>query len=462
MNKLNVPARSSLFYILSGIFIKMIGILSTPVFTRILTESEYGTFALYMSILGIALGVLSPFCSGSQLFRISEEYKDKKSSVLLTCILPIFITSLLICLVLFAFNGILNFEYYVIPCLSLQVFSDCVGLLFLTFKRYEYDFSKVIFINISETVLSIILSFILIRVFTLGYLGRILGLLIPSFLTASVFILCTLFQNGKIKKKILKFSLSLSSPLVFGSLAGSLGGQLDRLLFTFLLGEVMMAKYSVAHSLGIGLNFLIAAVSSSLIPWTSRRLTHGGAERIPSVSSAIGEIFLSASLLLIALSPEALLFLAPISYYEALPSVAPIALSLFFAFLSSFASSILVKEGHGKMLIRSRLFSLCAGLLSGVILIPSFGYLGAGLCVFICELSLSAFDLVLLKRGGLMSVFPFKNIRIPLALTLSVGILMSIFSSSLPIRILLLTIPACMLINALYNARELMVEKESL
>ena len=50
---LKVPAMATVWYIGSGALARAIGALSVPIYTRLLTPSEYGLFPLYTSWVGV-------------------------------------------------------------------------------------------------------------------------------------------------------------------------------------------------------------------------------------------------------------------------------------------------------------------------------------------------------------------------------------------------------------------------
>lgn len=66
--RMSIPVKASLWYTVCNVINKGIALLSTPIFTRILTEEQYGTFAifqLWFSIL-IIFTSLNVFLGGYQ------------------------------------------------------------------------------------------------------------------------------------------------------------------------------------------------------------------------------------------------------------------------------------------------------------------------------------------------------------------------------------------------------------
>lgn len=54
-NKMSVPLKASLWYTIANILVKGISLLSTPIFTRVMSQDQYGTFTLFQSWFNIIL-----------------------------------------------------------------------------------------------------------------------------------------------------------------------------------------------------------------------------------------------------------------------------------------------------------------------------------------------------------------------------------------------------------------------
>ena len=66
---LKAPVKASLWFLICGFLQKGVAVLTTPVFSRIMTESEYGRFNVYNSWLGIVQILVSLNLTGSVYTR---------------------------------------------------------------------------------------------------------------------------------------------------------------------------------------------------------------------------------------------------------------------------------------------------------------------------------------------------------------------------------------------------------
>ena len=100
--RIYAPGKALFSYLSTGAIAKGIGILTTPLFTRLLGVEDYGRVALYLGAVGIVSGIVSPFVSGGQIYRVIGKYKD--NAVFFSGLPYIFVTALVLCTLLFTFK----------------------------------------------------------------------------------------------------------------------------------------------------------------------------------------------------------------------------------------------------------------------------------------------------------------------------------------------------------------------
>ena len=74
--KLNTPAVAGLWYTISSVIERGSAVILTPIYTRLLLPDAYGTYSLYMSVLGI-VGIFATLeISGNAVYRGLSEFED--------------------------------------------------------------------------------------------------------------------------------------------------------------------------------------------------------------------------------------------------------------------------------------------------------------------------------------------------------------------------------------------------
>ena len=176
--KIRLPARASIFYLMGIVGSRAVGILTTPLFTRAMTEAEYGSYSYYISILSIASMISGVFLLPTVFYSGLGKFPDNKRGFADTGIALSSVINLCICIVLFAFNGFFGINKAIASIILLQIFFDSVVTAELQRYKFSYEYKRVVAINLSSAILGAILSLALVFGGEIGAMGRILGLLI--------------------------------------------------------------------------------------------------------------------------------------------------------------------------------------------------------------------------------------------------------------------------------------------
>lgn len=456
VSEMKLPARASLYYLLSGFLGKALGFISTLFFTRLLTPSDYGEYALYMSWLGIGETCVSAFISGSTIYKGFSDFKDRTNDFTSTLLSSFLLLSSVFCLLLFAFYTFLGYIAPLFLCLFLQIIFDGILSVRLYEKKHLYKYRTVVITGVMESVISIAASFLLIKYLGLGFVGRIIGYLVPTVILGLIYIFKGHFPkfDGEIFGYIIKKTL----PLLPSTVALALSMQADKLIINSLLGSVATARYSVVHSVGVSGIFLVTALGSALHPWINRKLSNNGYEHVTEVTEPILSFFTSFSVFLVAIAPIAIRILAPDEYTAALPAFAPLAISIIPYFSANLNTVYLIHLGLEKDVSKITVTSGILGVFGSIILIRYLGYLGAG----ISSLLSSLYTYI----GGAFRLFRNRRIQIISIVSVVYSILLSALITTLislsdgtPYFIPLLLIPSAIsLISAGIKTKKLIFE----
>ena len=458
-NSIKLPAKASIWYMISGLLGKACAVLTTPFFTRILSREEYGSFNLYMTVLGGASVVCSSFSTGSAVYKGLSNFKDKKDAFLKAVLGVSMVFTLLVCILLFAFSSFLGVNGAFLPIISLQLFCDGILGVFYSGARYSYRYKEVCGLSVVGFILPPLLALLVLLTIGGGFEVRVTSLLAVS-LGSAAYALIRLFKSKeKTGKGMAKYAIKQSLPLLPHSISNSLTSQADKLLITALLGAGALAEYSVGHSLGISLAFLVGTLGGALNPWIIRRLESKGYAEIAKINTYVFSGLSAAAVFLCAVSPEVISILAPREYSGAAGAVLPVALSVLPSFLISTITVALIYDEKGKYTVILSLVGAGLSVILNYMFIRSFGYLGAGYALLLSQWATAALGIYYLKRIGLNEIFCIRSISKSFLLGFGLCILVRVFQSSPALRILVLIAPAVALLNALFGLKRLIYEK---
>jgi len=449
LKRLKLPAKATIYYGLSAALAKSVGILTTPIFTRILSGEEYGIYTLYMSWLGLFTLICSSVISPTSIYKAFEKFGNEKDGIAVSAFLLGIGFTLGICILLFTFSSLLELELSLLTILGIQLLCDESVGLYQSIRRYEYKYKSLSLVNAASVIITPFLSIVLISGAGLGYRGRIFGLLITSIIIALPHIYKLLnIGIGKFKKTLTIYIAKRTLPLLPYSASSALSAELDKLMITAMLGAEALAKYSVAHTLGLGLGFAVTALASALYPWVIRRLSTEKEDEIEPTFSSILCSLGAMAIVVGAFTPEIFRFLAPTSYSDAENATLPLLLSTLPSFATSFITVGIVNAERSGYTFFSAVASVLSGVLFNLFLIPRLKYFGAGLSLLISSLLGLIISYIFLKKCGSCRIFSYREfIKVFLltALGLSLGALTYSFIS---FRILLLSLPISMLFKA--------------
>ena len=379
--KLNKTASASVWYIGSNILAKSISFLFTPIFTRLLSPSEYGTYSLYVSLMGI-FTVLTTFqMSGNVIYRGFAKFDgERRAKFLSSAFGAQCLTSgasfLIFALIGRKLSSITSLDTGLTLILIFQIFLSGTEGFFLAKCRYDGKYQTVATLNIAVGILTPILSLVLIHAGLGGY-SRILSPLFIS-LAVSIPIAVAIFREGKrlVWGEGWRFLFRMTLPMLPHFISLSLIAQSDKIIIARVLGEDTLGKYSAAYSIGFIISNLASAFTVALSPWIIRKMKAGKGEDVKSCIITTAKVICYGTLLFMAILPE--LFFAAVApeYREALPVAYVAALTVIFSFLSS-AISICILHYEKPMLITKN--SLTAALFAvpiGYLLTKKMGYIG--------------------------------------------------------------------------------------
>ena len=457
---LRLPAKATIYYTLSSALAKAVGILTTPIFTRILSGEDYGKYTFYMSWLGLCTTICTSVISQAVIYRGLEKFKSQKEEFVFSSFtLGIGFTGIF-CLLLFAFYDILGLDRRLILLLSIQLFCDISVAIYQTVRRYEYSYKALSIINAISVVATPLLSAILIFGAKIGYRGRIFALLIVSLMIASPHIAGVLRQGkDKFNKKIALYISRRSLPLLPHAASVAVGAEIDKLMITAMLGAEALAKYSVAHTLGLGIGFAVSALASALYPWVIRKLSVGKNEAVEPISSAILTALGALAMVIALLVPEIFKFLAPPEYAYARLATIPLLLSTIPSFASSFITLGLVHAERSGYTSVAALTSVAASVVLNSIFIPRLKYVGAALSLLLSSLVTLLVNYVFLKRVELEKIFSKKTFLKSLATSAAVTAASPLLYSYPALRILALILPVTILFYTFFGIKELILEE---
>lgn len=375
--------KAGFWYVVSSIMVKSISILTTPLFTRLLSTEQYGSVQTFISWQSLLLPIFTlnlPYSIGrakldfeNQLNRYSGAMQVLSAliSILIISVSIIFLAPLAILLELTQLETILLMAYL--------FFSPTIHL-YQTGYKYTYKYKQNIAIAWYTTIGTTLLSIMLVYFSPKEdkALMRIVGIVAPTVLL-STYLWIKSFKGKRINinQEYWRYALRISIPLVFHTLSMHVLSQSDRIFITKIWGKTDTAFYSLAYTYGVALHVITTAVSEGWLPWFHDTMFVGKRQEIKKNVKPLVILGCYVGLACVALAPEAVYILGGSKYAHSVACVPPVVLGVICQYIYTHYVNI---ELHLKKTVYVSAGTIIAALLNillNAIFIPLYGFVAA-------------------------------------------------------------------------------------
>ena len=462
MKKNNSFIKIGLIYTVSNVVIKGMAFLTTPIFTRLMSQEEYGDFssiAAWASIISI-IAALSLY---SSISRAKYDYNDTIDSYVSTITLVASAFSMLMWGLLeinmplwesiFEMNRV-----YIRSILLYAVFSPCVQALLTKYRMYN-EYKKVI-----------ILTWITLLVTTLSSLGftifmtdKLAGRVIGTYgVVAAVYIpiwIYTMVKGRGISLRFCKYAFALSLPLLVHELSTLLLNSSDKIIIHQLCGENDAALYAIAYTIAMIITMLMSSVNQAWVPWFFDKLEAGDTDSIKKVVPAYTLVFTFGCIALMLIGPEMVLIFGGREYLPAINVIPPICFSVALQFVYTLYVNVEFYLKKTKFISLATLGATAINIALNYLLIPRLGYIAAAYTTVIGYTFMVIFHYLVCRRSEYRKLFDVKVLLINLSISLLGMLLVLVLYQWNIIRLCVIALLATAVILFALIKRKMLIEK---
>jgi len=357
--------------------------ITMPLFTRLLTQEEYGQYNVYLSWMGILTIFLTlNLAYGSFSKAMLSFEKDRNGYIAAVQNITLVLTGifLLIYLPLQKFwNPLLELPTELVLLMVAEIILQNALLCWYGHRRFTYQYKSVVAVTLLVAFSSPVLAYYLVINSTQKGHARIFGY-------AAVIILvglcCFVYQafcgKGGFKKQYWSYAIRFNIPLIPYYLSQVVFNQSDRIMISHMSGTDKAGIYSVAYTLATLVNFVLSAINNSYVPWFYTKIKSNKGTENKSMANGISVLIAFLLLGVIALSPEIISIMAGPGYSEAMWVVPPVAISLLLLFYSQLFINVEFYYEQKHLLVWGSIAAAVLNIVLNWILIPAFGYVVAG------------------------------------------------------------------------------------
>lgn len=423
IRKLPQGVKASIAFFIANIITKGIAYITTPLYTRILTDDEFGKTSVFLTWLQI-FGIIAMFCLQWGVFNNGMlDYPDKRdeysfSMLILSNIITLCFAGIILCIYPLI-KGFLDISYPLVILMCVVFLLQPAYNFWMSRQRYELKYKFTVFWSILSAFISPLVAIICIKCFPEHRLyARLFGAEVALIVIYIGFYFYIGYKASfKLDTKYWKAALLFNLPLIPHYLSTYLLGSADKIMISKIINDSATAYYSVAYSVASIAIIIWTAANSSLIPYTYEKCKVKDYKAISKVSLPILAIFGVACVFIILLAPEVVAIMAKKSYCEAIYSIPPIVGGVFFQVHYYLYANILYYYKKPKYVMIGSVIATILNIILNYIFINEFGYIAAGYTTIFCYFIQALIDYFAMKKVLGQSVYNMKVIA-----AMSIGI----------------------------------------
>lgn len=414
--------KNTAIFTLSNIGTKIINFFLVPIYTYVLTVSEYGTIDLIFTVCLFAIPILI-LNINEAIMRFSLDKNadyNKLISIAFLCIGFSAIGGFILYKALGYYKPISPYKGFVYA----YTFTFGICEIFICYLRGREQLMEFAISNILRTFFIALLNIIFLVYYKLGIKGYlyayILGNLITSLYAFFIGKIYSSFSHFTIDKQLFKEMRKYSILLIPTSFMWWIINSSDRIMITYFIGIGESGIYAVASKIPSMIS-VISNIFNQAYSYSAIRENEN--EDKEEYNNKIFEfLFVSVTLLSLIL----ICFIKPLmrlyvseSYYLAWLYTPPLILGTSIMVIATFFSVFYTVNKDSKGFFKSGIIGAIVNILLNLMLIPTIGVLGASIATCTSYIFVFIFRYYDTKKYIILNVFNLKTIFLLICLVIS-------------------------------------------
>lgn len=415
--QLPVQLKATIWFTICSFMQKGISMFTTPIFTRLLSTSEYGQYSVFNSWLGIVTILISMNMYAGVYTQGLVKYENDRpsfSSALqgLTLILVV-IWALVYFLFHNFWNSLLSLTTIQMMAMIVMIWTSAVFNFWASAQRVVYKYKMLVIITLLVSIAKPFLGIIFVVLANDRVTARILSIVLVEMI-AYTWMYLSQMRQGKVfySNRYWKYALVFNIPLIPHYLSQTVLNSADRIMISKLLTEDKAGIYSLAYSVAMIMVLFNSALSQSMSPWIYTKIKQKRHADIAPIAYLSLVLIACMNLMLIALAPEIIAIFAPPNYYDAIWIISPVAMSAFFMFSYDLFAKFQFYYEKTKLIALASIIGALLNIVLNYIFIPIFDYYAAGYTTLVCYILYVVFHYCVMRhtcKNYLGGVYPYKT-----------------------------------------------------
>lgn len=459
----NYVAKAGTWYTICNFMFRGMAFITTPIFTRLMSKGELGSFNNFSSWISI-LTVLTSFDLAQSVIRSKLEHEHDmdryiSSLMVLTNIVTI-IAYTIVCIFSDFFVGLFQIEMKYIHIMFIYLFFAPAYQMLITKHRAFYKYKMFVLLTGIMTISGLLLSLLMVIIMSDKLAGRIIGYYAP-YIIISLFIYVYIMAKGKgVKIEYWRYSCKICLPLVPHVLSLYLLSSSDKIIITKICGAEYTAIYGVAYSCYHIVTILFDSMNKAWAPWLLENLHHQNYKAIYSASKKYIVVFETLVLGCLMIVPEIIYVLGGKSYLSAIYCLPPLITSCVFQFIYTMYVNIEFYQKKTIPVAVATMIATAINIFLNILFIPlnvEHGYVIAAYTTLVGYIVLFVLHYFTVKTMKLAFIYDIRLILVVLGFTLAISFAMNFLYKFLLPRYLIILIYGCCILYYGYQNKEMLL-----
>lgn len=463
MTSSSVVAKAGIWYTICNFLFRGMAFITTPIFTRLLTKSEIGSFTNFTSWINILI-VVTAFDLQTSIIRSKLEHEEDMDSyvwsILSLTSLATLVVYGIVCLFPSFFINLFQMEMKYIHVMFVYLLVSPAYQMLITKQRAFYKYKTFVVLTGITLVSATLMSLIMVFIAEDKLAGRLYGYYVPFIFISAIIYLYLAFKGRKIKVSYWRYACVICLPLVPHVLSLHLLNSSDKILINQFLGEEFTAIYGIAYSCYHIATILFDSMNKAWAPWLLESLHHENYEGTKSVSKMYVGLFVVAVVGVLLLVPEIIWILGGKGYEAAIYCLPPLITSCVFQLVYTMYVNV---EFYMKKTIGVAGATIIATLLNLVLDMylvpryPQYGHIIAAYTTLAGFVVLFVLHYLMVKKMGMAHVFDIKYNVMILGVISIVSIAMNLLYSMSLLRYVCVCGYGLLVVFGIYKNRHVLL-----
>lgn len=431
-NDIPIAAKATIWFIFCSTLQKCISLITTPIFTRLMTTEQYGQFSIYNSWLQIFTILTTLRLNWGVFSKGMSKFKDDRDGYTSTMQTVTFILAAILLCVYLIFHKQINALTELPTFIMVAIFAELLVTPAIDFwsirKRFDYIYKPVVFRTLLMVVLNTGIGILAVYFAEEKGYARILTCVAVNI----CFGISLFVYNLRKGKKLLhweyaKFALAFNLPLLLHYFSQYILDQFDRIMIQKMVSIAAAGIYSVAYNAGSIMKIVTQSINNGLVPWIYEKLEKKDIKQLDNVLFLVYIVVALCAVGFSLFAPEIMMILADEKYHEAVYAIPPVTLGMVFLFMYTTFANVEFFFDQNKFTMYISMAGALLNIGLNYVCIRAFGYIAAAYTTLVCYIAFAAGHYIYMTKSikkilGTKEVFNTKRLLILSASILLAGI----------------------------------------